>query len=219
VLGLLSELQAQGDANRTRVALNPAPPKPPFLKPEPYPGAPKVLEVRPRPLSELSGPRHVPILTTANGLPFLRFKKPQSSFLSRVLRDKLNQRQRLQNHMMRLEPDIVWAAHEDEWERLVGEKQGPGGWPKYETEMTRAKEEPENKLLKIQLKAQEVAGQMLKIVDEEKRLLKEERIQRQKEKKRKRTEGKASKESSLDSTEPPGSREQGVEFKPMSIGS
>lgn len=219
MLSLLRDLQSQGDADRTRAALHSAPSQPRFRKPEPYPGAPKVLESRPRPLSELSGPRHIPILTVANGVPFLRFKKPQSPFLSRVLRDKINQRQKFLDHTKRLEPDIVWAADEDEWEQLVDGKTAPRDGVSFENEMTRAKKQPEKRFIEVQVKAIHVAKRMLKIVEEEKRLFEEERIQRQNERSRRRRERSESRDSPGDSTEPTGAGEQYVEFKPMSSDS
>jgi len=212
----LRELQSQGDSDRTRAALNPAPPKPQFRRPEPYPNAPKALEIRPRPLSELSGRRHVPILTTANGIPFLRFKKPQSPFLSRVLRDKINQRQKMLDHIERLEPDIVWAADEDEWEQLVGGKDARTDPVSYEREMIKAKKEPEKKLDRYGKKAVQVSRQMLKVVDEEKKLFEEERIQRRKEKSQKRRERRENRGFSKDSNEPSRSKEPYVEAKPIS---
>lgn len=107
-----------------QVTTTPAPPPPRrprkrHVVPAPYPGARKVLEVRPRPLSELrGGRRHLPTLTaTSRGVTFLRFKKLQSPFLSRVLRDRINQRQRWLEAEDRLKQDAVWAIKEDEWDQ------------------------------------------------------------------------------------------------------
>src|ERR1700709_1700282 len=72
-----------------------APPRPEPPRLSPYPGAPKVLDIRPLPREKLTAKRRVPILTHASGVPFLRFKKPQSPFLSRVLRNKLEQKHKL----------------------------------------------------------------------------------------------------------------------------
>jgi hypothetical protein len=219
VLSLLSELQSQGDADRIRVALRPQLQKPERVKPKPYPGAPKVLEVRPRPLSELSGRRRVPILVAANGIPFLRIRKPQSPFLSRVLRDKIVQRQKLQDYVSKLESDIVWAAKEDEWEALVGMREGLGGSAKFETEMRVAKGEPQRKLRQLQAKSSELGSRMLEIVDEERRLLVEERAQRREERRRKRREEKESQEGSPVSNELSVSGEQHVDLKSVKAGS
>jgi hypothetical protein len=151
-----------------------------------------------------------------------------------VIRDKINQRQKMLDHVNRLEPDIVWAADEDEWEELVGGKGVAMDPVSYEKEMINAKREPEIKLDRIGKKAVQVSRQMLKVVDEEKRLFVEERMQRQKRRERKESirgptdinQPSGSGESyvvvkpiSSDSTEPSGSGETYVEFKPISSDS
>ncbi|KAK0117642.1 hypothetical protein ONS95_011974 [Cadophora gregata] len=81
-----------------------------------YPNAPKVADVRPLPLPKLSGNRHVPTLTVATYLPFLRFKKGQSPYLSRVLNQKVRQRQKRVDWLNDLEADAEVGALEEEWE-------------------------------------------------------------------------------------------------------
>lgn len=120
------------------------------------------------------------------------------------------------DHVQRLETTVVWAADEDEWEKLVSGKGAPANEVSYEREMKNAKKEPESKFYKSQKKALEVSRQMLKVVDEEKRLFEDERIQRQKEKSRLRRERKESGGSSRDLNEPPASKEPYVIFNPIS---
>lgn len=69
---------------------------------------------------QVSGARKVPVLASANGVPFLRLTKPQPAALSRVLRQKLarrigrfHQRVELQNYWLPL------AKQEDEWDVLM----------------------------------------------------------------------------------------------------
>jgi hypothetical protein len=133
-----------------------------------------------------------------------------------VLRDKINQRQKMLDHVERLEPGIVWAADEDEWEQLVGGKDALKDPVLYEREMIKAKKEPEAKLDRISKKAVQVSRQMLKIVDEERRLFEEERIQRHREKHQRRREWKESSGSSKDSNDPSGSEEPYFEYRPIS---
>lgn len=91
------------------------PPRPP--KPAPYPNAHKVLDTRPLPLEKLSGVRHVPTLIYADGgHPFLRFKKPQSPFLARILRQKVKTKQRRFNELEELEETFAVGEHEERWE-------------------------------------------------------------------------------------------------------
>jgi len=111
------------------------------------------------------------------------------------------------DHVERLEPGIVWAADEDEWERLVGGKDVLKDPVSYEREMIKAKREPEAKLDRIGKKAVQVSRQMLKVVDEERKLFEEERIQRHRENRQRRRERKESSGSPKDSNEPSGSEE------------
>ena len=84
-----------------------------------YPNAPKAADIRPLPLSKLSGNRHVPTLTVATYLPFIRFKKEQSPYLSRVLNQKIRQKQKRLDWMDSMEGNAEIAAWEGEWEENV----------------------------------------------------------------------------------------------------
>jgi hypothetical protein len=80
----------------------------------------KVME-RPLPLAEIrGGKRRVPYFLAVQGVPFLRYSKPQSPTLGRVLRQKItwevkkwDQRKRLNNVLIPL------GEHEDAWDALV----------------------------------------------------------------------------------------------------
>lgn len=63
--------------------------------------------------------RRIPILTKATLVPFLRFKKPQSPFLSRVLRDKIRGKQRRFDRMGEVEEKGMLGEREEEWEGIV----------------------------------------------------------------------------------------------------
>lgn len=76
-----------------------------------------------RPYARISGARKVPILASANGIPFLRLTKPQPAALSRVLRQKLARRN-LRFHD-KIELGNYWlplAKQEDEWDALLTEQ-------------------------------------------------------------------------------------------------
>lgn len=206
MLGLLKDIQSKSDADRIRVALNPVPSKPQHRRPEPYPNALPVLASRPRPLSQLSSRRHVPVLTGANGVPFLRFKKPQSPFLSRVIKDKIHQRQKWLDHIKRMEPTIALAAGEDKWDSLIAREGVANDGASWERTMRHANRDPEDRLRNASNKAIEVSRKMLKIVDEERRLFEEESKERKKERHRMRRERKMNRGRSADSDEPAGSR-------------
>ncbi|KAF2088978.1 hypothetical protein K490DRAFT_14505, partial [Saccharata proteae CBS 121410] len=85
----------------------------------------KELDARPRPLEELSGVRHVPKIYSANMIPVLRFSKPQPRSISRIINNKVDQRQRridlideLQNHGFEM------GSWEDDWDDLLEEMHG-----------------------------------------------------------------------------------------------
>jgi hypothetical protein len=62
-------------------------------------------------------------LTHASGVPFLRFKKPQSPFLSRVLRNKLEQKHKLFEALKRIdETHSRLAAWEDGWDYHIAQQ-------------------------------------------------------------------------------------------------
>lgn len=159
----------------------------------PYPGAPKVLDIRPLPLEKLSGRRHVPILTHASGIPFLRFKKPQSPFLSRILRNKLAQKQRLFQSIVELDgiQDKV-AAWEDQWDTNIllqlrqegRNKQAwvqqealeePGGW---RSEVKEARRDVWERINRGSRRVKETTARMMEIVDRERELYEQERAAR-----------------------------------------
>ncbi len=84
--------------------------------PASYLGAPKVLDIRPLPKEKLTGSRVVPTLTASQWVPFLRFKKPQSRFLGRVLRDKLMQKNKRFEGIMRCDEGMDAGEAQGSWE-------------------------------------------------------------------------------------------------------
>jgi hypothetical protein len=95
-----------------------------------YPWSKPVLE-RPLPLDEIrGGKRRVPNLVSAQGIPFLRYSKPQPISLSRIIRQKQNRDQKKWTQLEGLKGDIVIAQWEDEWDEIVArqmaEKHGRG---------------------------------------------------------------------------------------------
>jgi hypothetical protein len=97
----------------------PPPPEPQWKHPlAALPPEKAVLNVRP--YAQVSGPRHVPVIASANGIPFLRLTKPQPPALSRVLRQTLERR--MLNFHKKVELSNYWlpiAKHEDFWDTLI----------------------------------------------------------------------------------------------------
>lgn len=74
---------------------------------------------RPRPLEQLSGKRHVPVLFNANQIPVLRVQKPQPESLTRFLRQRIEQRDKRHIRRWQLYSDRAIAELEDEWDGIV----------------------------------------------------------------------------------------------------
>lgn len=153
----------------------------------PYPGASKTLD---RPYAAISGLRHVPVLVNANRVPFLRFKKPQSAFVSRIIRDTVKARERRAILSLKLNDQIPVADAEDEWDYLLfndfGVVDGDPGTT-WSSEVQRAHKENHTLQLRAVQKRTEIASQMHEIVEKEKLLATEgkARIQDEKHKRRK----------------------------------
>ncbi|EEQ90461.2 DNA repair protein [Blastomyces dermatitidis ER-3] len=101
--------RAEGRARRRPEALRPHPDTQPILS---------------RPRLQINGPRHVPVLATARGFPFLRIKKPEPPSLSRALRSKLDSRWKKILQRDKLEDDVYLAQQEDEWDCIVEQHDG-----------------------------------------------------------------------------------------------
>lgn len=117
---VLLSIEADAEANR-RVCKQPDSNQPQCPRVWRFPGAPKILDSRPLALKDISsGRRHVPSLVlTSCGFPFLRFKKTQSPYLSRVIRDRVLQKQRMLDQTALLEETEEIGKTEDSWEVTV----------------------------------------------------------------------------------------------------
>ncbi|CZR61042.1 uncharacterized protein PAC_10938 [Phialocephala subalpina] len=98
------------------------PPKPPPRRPciTPYPGAPKLVDIRPLPKEKLTGRRHVPKLVGVHSVfPFLRFKKPQSPYLSRILRNKVKKKHLRYERIDEMDELVAMGELEDGWDKIL----------------------------------------------------------------------------------------------------
>ena len=87
----------------------------------PIPGATKTID---RPYSNIPGRRRIPKLVNANRVPFLRLKKPQPAFLSRIIRDTIKTRERRIGLSNNLIPQVSIAKTEDTWDEILFQKFG-----------------------------------------------------------------------------------------------
>ncbi|KAI9698943.1 MAG: hypothetical protein M1836_003132 [Candelina mexicana] len=176
----------------------------PHRPPGPYPGATPVLA---RPYPSTSGRRHVPKLVNANGVPFLRFKKPQSPFLSRIIRDKIKQRTRNFELMHALEDSRQAAADEDRWDELILEEygvgdgvglEGTGEGGKWVDVVSNGRRFVGAMINEHEMKCREVGRKMQGIVEREEELTRRERGERKRVQSRERMERKQREERVMD---------------------
>lgn len=194
VLGAIQEHQERGDATRQLQAQYPPQPKSPRPpKPEPYPGAKKWFETRPRLLSELSGQRHIPKFQHTSGLiPLLLFKKPQSEFLSRIIRDRVQEHSKLNSVIEDFEFDYQYSMFEDQWDRMMKTPSQGGPWTLVQTTWKR---DVHNKIFTMKQESMKMSKKMIDLMDQEQVLADQERIDRETERLKKPRAGQADKES------------------------
>ncbi|KAI4265251.1 MAG: hypothetical protein L6R38_009554, partial [Xanthoria sp. 2 TBL-2021] len=126
----IPEKVAQGQSDRRRASDRPNDQESNHRKPQPFdtgkrsphPAAKRVLDGLPPPLP--GHRRRVPTMINANHIPFLRFKKPQSPFLSHMIRKKTNEREKRITRTQRLENLMPLAEDEDRWDDIVRETNG-----------------------------------------------------------------------------------------------
>ncbi|KAL3420832.1 hypothetical protein PVAG01_07277 [Phlyctema vagabunda] len=187
ILELLSERQRQAALARART---PPPTKRTHVYPEPRAGSMKVLEMRPLPLEQLSGRRRLPIASGGNAIPFLRIGNRQSPFLSRLIKDKVEQRQRRFDLAERMDEDAEIGQAEQEWENIVGGDVYEADHKPWDAAMQRAGQEAKNGLRNEKLVSREKALRVLDIVTKERKLWEEERRARRHQKRLEKWEKK-----------------------------
>jgi hypothetical protein len=142
----------------------------------------KALAVRPRP--KVSGIRKIPILANATGIPFLRFTKPQPRNLSRIIRQKLEAKnKRFHDKVLLSHYHIPLGQQEDAWDDLVREYAEVGRRePRWIDEPRKALEEVLRKTEDVKAGATRLADKMQHIVEQETELARREELQRAAEK-------------------------------------
>ena len=141
-----------------------------------------------------TGRRHrVPTLVSACRFPMLRFQKPQPKNLSRVLRDKIIQRNRRYQNIAQLEGDVVVAEREDAWDRLLARHCPKGVRTAEEDVRQRELQDPESlrwryaprraiaeiktRIVISTQKARDDSLKMLNIIEREEELMRQEKRQ------------------------------------------
>ena len=116
----------------------------------------------------------------ANRVPFLRLKKPQPPFLSRIIRDTVETRERRITEAGRLTGEIPTAEDESEWDEILYQHFGMDyGDPKetpWDFEVKRAFDKNHRLQVEATQKRADVSAKMYAIVEQEKALVAEEKL-------------------------------------------
>ncbi|KAI4208194.1 MAG: hypothetical protein LQ349_009756 [Xanthoria aureola] len=145
----------------------------------PHPAARPMLDGLPPPLPGYR--RRVPTMINANHIPFLRFKKPQSPFLSHMIRKKTEEREKRITRTQRLEKLLPLAEDEDRWDDIVKEIHGISSndrgtswaWATEEALMHVRSVHKNNTMRRMH-----IAHRMFDIMDGEKKLAEREKLER-----------------------------------------
>ena len=149
---------------------------------QPNPNATPVLS---RPFPKVSGRRQVPRLVVANGFPFLRFKKPQSKYLGRLIRDSSTTRQRRFDRVWEFKSQLEIAEEEDEWDLILKQKcqvKLDETWVSWGKEVESALNSTYEALNEKRRKQAKMAEKLLEIIRKEQLLAQEEKMKRRDEK-------------------------------------
>ena len=140
------------------------------------PNTPSILE---RPYPNLSGRRIIPHLVVANGVPFLRYKKPQPPTLSRVINDKVKDHERRTNRQYEYQGQSQMGKLEDEWDkdlsRYCGLSTRSDQGPSWRTEADRALEEVHKISKRHAQRNKKMALDMYHVMEKERALAEKER--------------------------------------------
>lgn len=139
----------------------------------PYPGATKTLD---RPFPTISGRRRVPKLVNANRVPFLRLKKPQSPFLSRIIRDTVATREKRITLGNQLSEQLPVAIDEDKWDQILSGHFGLEEESQWSYELRLAIRENASLQAAATQKRTDIAAKMFSIMQQEKALALEEKL-------------------------------------------
>ena len=111
-------------------------------------------------------------------MPFLRIKKPQSPFLSRIIRDTVNTRERRLALAERLTSEALVAEDEDEWDKILHQHFGldHAGEQPWQREVKLASDKVHQMQAEAIQKRVNLSAKMFAIVEQEKVLAEEEEL-------------------------------------------
>ena len=120
------------------------------------------------------------MLVNANQVPFLRLKKPQSPFLSRIILDTIKTRQKRIDKAEKLASELPFAEDEDEWDHILYENFRLGSEDPSEEPWQREVELAIKNLNEVRNEAVQrrvdISAEMYAIVEQEKALAEAEKM-------------------------------------------
>lgn len=144
----------------------------------PHPDAKRVLDGLPSP--PLGRLRRIPTLVNANHIPFLRLRKPQPPFLSYMIRKKNEEREKRVDRLQALEKLLLLAEDEDQWDSILRKTHRIS--TDNGTKWVSAVQESYTNLKLVHqtntLKRSQIAQRMFDIIQEQKELAADERLER-----------------------------------------
>jgi hypothetical protein len=118
----------------------------------------------------------VPKFAFTATVPFLRIRKPQNPYLTRVIRNLKAKSQHQLDKMDMLEEEIRWAAKEDQWDRQVdGTLAHSRDGARWEDQLQVVLRQTKQKRKEDQIKSAKRAKLLVELMDKEKELLVQER--------------------------------------------
>ncbi|KAL8942742.1 MAG: hypothetical protein Q9216_001490 [Gyalolechia sp. 2 TL-2023] len=173
-----SSRESQGTRTHQVGGDQPRPPSCDTRRRWPHPDATSVLNDLPSPPP--GKVRQVPTLVNANHIPFLRFKKPQSPFLSYMIRKKNDEREKRIDRLQFLEELLLFAEDEDEWDEILRENHyisNDNGIP-WTSSMKDSYVSVKRVHRTNTLKRSQIAERMFDILQEQKQLAEKEKLER-----------------------------------------
>lgn len=153
-----------------------------------------------------TGKRQIPKIFSANQIPVLRFKKPQSPTLTGYLNSRIKQRQKRHDIRHALEAQLQLARLEDQWDAILDDHTGLNHEdseeiflvnnalstarmePRWEREIQFQLSQVNESLNEEKAKNRAMAEKMYAVIDRETKLAEEERKQEQWEEERRKRE-------------------------------
>lgn len=161
-----------------------------------------------RPYPVLSGLRTVPRLISANGVPFLRYKKPQPPALSRVINDRIRAFEHRLDRKYEYQHQVQVGKLEDAWYRLLSRycelDRGVDPGPSWSKAPSEALDDVMRVIRRHAERTQTMAMDMYRVMEKERALAEKEKLARRDERHRRNKAKRLARREAADIKEPTG---------------